>query len=293
MKLAIVVGHNQAAQGAVRSDTGETEWRFNSRIARHMERIAPDVTPELEVRTFKRRPGLGYSAEIREVYQEADAWGADATIELHFNGAASPAATGTEVLSSGTTKSLGLAQSVLDEILGELGLPDRGVKTRARGDRGGGSLWSGRAPAILVEPFFGSSPQGQATVDTIDEEVALARAYLTGARRAMQSWPRSDLSKSRTLQATKAQKRAGAGAAVLSGGSVAAGSLARLEGEISAARDGVEAAARVSAEGPLSDMLPLIGAGLSLAALALVVVMVIRANRVEEARVDDHEKGVR
>ena len=37
MKLAIVVGHNSASQGAVRQDTGESEFVWNGRLARRIE----------------------------------------------------------------------------------------------------------------------------------------------------------------------------------------------------------------------------------------------------------------
>ena len=45
MKLAIVVGHNSASQGAVRQDTGESEFVWNGRLAHRIERMAPRHTP--------------------------------------------------------------------------------------------------------------------------------------------------------------------------------------------------------------------------------------------------------
>lgn len=52
MKLAIVVGHNSASQGAVRQDTGESEFVWNGRLARRIERLAGYYG--LQVRTFFR-----------------------------------------------------------------------------------------------------------------------------------------------------------------------------------------------------------------------------------------------
>lgn len=65
MKLAIVVGHNSVSQGAVRQDTRESEFVWNGRLARHIERLAGDYG--IEVRTFFRTPGGGYSREIERV----------------------------------------------------------------------------------------------------------------------------------------------------------------------------------------------------------------------------------
>jgi N-acetylmuramoyl-L-alanine amidase len=42
----------------------------------------------------------------------------------------------------------------------------------------------GRAPAVLIEPFFGSSPQGQAKTDEEHEQRALARSILQATQDA-------------------------------------------------------------------------------------------------------------
>lgn len=159
-KIALVIGHNARSQGAVRVTDGRTEYDWMTDLASQI--CAQD--PAL-FRVFRRPPGLGYSTEIRQAYAAVDAWGADASIELHFNGSASSAATGTETLASGTTGSLRLAQLIQLAMVGALGLRDRGLVTRKRGDRGGESLWQGRAPAVLIEPYFGSNPSDCAAAD--------------------------------------------------------------------------------------------------------------------------------
>lgn len=179
MQLAIVVGHNARAQGAVRRDTGETEFSWNSRLAALIEDAAV-AYPGVYVKVFFRRDVGGYSREIADVYQRTDAWGADATAELHFNSAASELATGTETLTSGTKASLRFAEAVQDEMLDALGLRDRGEKYVPPTGRGGKSLHFGRAPAILVEPYFGSSPKGLAATDEAHEQKALAQVILRG-----------------------------------------------------------------------------------------------------------------
>jgi len=184
-KLAIVVGHNARSQGAVRPDTGESEYVYNSAMAEYMEEIAPEYG--LNLRVFKRQPGGGYSAEIRRVYGQVDDWVANASIELHFNAAGDPRASGTETLSSGSRGSLILAQEVQMEMVETLGLRDRGIKVRNRRTRGRGymSLVTGRCPAILTEPFFATSLKGQRASDDLHERRAIAEAILEGVVRAM------------------------------------------------------------------------------------------------------------
>lgn len=281
MKLAIVVGHNSASQGAVRQDTGDSEFVWNGRLARRIERLAGSYS--FQVRTFFRTPGGGYSNEIRRVYAEVDAWGADASVELHFNGASSAEATGTETLSSGTALSLRLAESVQREMVLALGIRDRGIKTRSSSDRGGMSLISGRAPAILVEPFFGSSPVGNRATDEETEQERLADAILRGTAEAFQSFPRSTLTGSRTIRAAETQRTA---QAVQGQAGIAAGVAAAA----TQAREQIEA---IPAVGGLAGWLPWVALGLIGVVLAATVVQRVMSDRIEEARVDDHERGIR
>lgn len=182
MRLGIVVGHNARAQGAVRQDTGETEFAWNSQLA---EMIQNRTRREgVAVRVFFRAYMGSNTREIQDVYRRTDEWGADATCELHFNSHHTESATGTETLTSGSKASVRFAEAVQDEILDVLGLRDRGEKVVSRTGRGGKSLHFGRAPAILVEPFFGSSPKGLAATDEVHEMEALANAILRGAKRA-------------------------------------------------------------------------------------------------------------
>lgn len=182
IKLAIVVGHNERQQGAVRADTGETEFSWNTRLAEFIADLAERM-PGVEVQVFHRQYMGSYSRELKEVYARVDAWGAHFSIELHFNSHSTESATGTEVLSSGSKGSLRLCHALQDEMLDALGLKDRGTKV-VRTGRGSLSLIVGRAPAALIEPFFGSSPKGLAATDSDDEMQELSRAILRGVTRA-------------------------------------------------------------------------------------------------------------
>lgn len=203
-KLALIVGHNEKKQGAVRSDSGETEWQFNSRVADLAVEYARKNYPNLDVRVFFRVPGLGYRKEIERVYDETDRWGANLTNELHFNSHADKSARGTEVLTSGTASSFKFAEITQRRLLAAFGTRDRGVKTRKVG-RGAESLISGKAPAILSEPFFGSNPHNQDLFDETNEERRLAKVYIEAAAETLSLIPRTNIEESRTLKKTKDQ----------------------------------------------------------------------------------------
>lgn len=168
-KIALIVGHNARAQGAVRVTDGRTEYDWCGLLAMMIFALEPP-----RYRVIHRPPGMTYTGEIRTAYAAADQWGADATIELHFNSVANELATGTETLSSGSKGSLRLAGAVQAAMVQTLGLRDRGVKILGRKDRGGESLWVGRAPAILIEPYFGSRRQDCAAADVRMPQLARA-----------------------------------------------------------------------------------------------------------------------
>lgn len=174
MKIAIVVGHNSRAQGAVRVLDGRTEFDWNNELA--------DLIQDHDkraVRVFRREWGGGYSREIDRVYAEVDHWGADCSLELHFNASANKKANGGETLSSGTKGSLWLAENIRSRVSSVMGNKDRGIRVVKRHERGGRSLWQGRAPAVLTEPYFGSNISECITaLHHMDE---LAEAYYRGA----------------------------------------------------------------------------------------------------------------
>jgi N-acetylmuramoyl-L-alanine amidase len=150
MKVALVVGHNPKRQGAdaVRP-LSISEYRFWDAL------LDKASVPGVQLRKFLRSANLPYYDQIEQCYAEVDAWGADESIEFHFNAGGG---TGTETLSSGTRGSLAMCRKLQEAMVGALCLPNRGVKIRRKyKGRGWPSLWCGRAPAALVEPFFGDS----------------------------------------------------------------------------------------------------------------------------------------
>lgn len=157
----------------------ESEYACNSDVAELMAEGAAEYGIDVDI--VYREAGLTYAEKIDRAHATADAAGADATIELHFN--ASGLAVGTETLNSGSPRSLAFAAAVQRELValcGRTGSGNRGVKVRGPGDRGGRSLHAGRAPAILPEPFFGLNPAESRLAVQIGK-AALAEAYLAGA----------------------------------------------------------------------------------------------------------------
>lgn len=164
-KVALIVGHNAKAQGAVRVTDGRTEYDWCGVLAEAIHRLDP-----ARYIIIRRTPGTG---EIARAYAMADQTGVLATVELHFNGGPA-AATGTETLTSGSRGSVRLCDLLQRHMVSALGLPDRGVKVRGRKDRGGSSLHSGKAPAALIEPYFGSNRGDCVTADAQMTNLALA-----------------------------------------------------------------------------------------------------------------------
>lgn len=172
-KIALCIGHNAHAQGAVRAlPPRDSEYRWNGRLAKMIRQLDPD-----QVGIFRRvyaGPG-GYGAEVRKVTAQADEWGCDVMAELHFNGAYDSSATGTETfyLSEAGRR---IAEKVQKAVVAALGLRDRGIKLRDSGD-GAGFLRAGRAPAVILEPFFGTNVSDCRRVD--ERLGALAMALFT------------------------------------------------------------------------------------------------------------------
>lgn len=190
MKLAIVVGHNPRQPGAVRCDTGEAEYQWNSRIAMMIEDMVADGEfSGIKVKTFFRRP---VSNEIRAVYAEVDDWNPDMAIELHFNSVKNPKANGCEMLSSGSKRSLELADALQKAVVRAFAVRSRGVKIPGAKGRGYASLHSGKAPAVILEPYFGSNAKDCEAFGP-DREHDYAREILEAVEAVGQEWGLLDI----------------------------------------------------------------------------------------------------
>lgn len=169
-QLGIIIGHNRMSQGAFSPTLDQSEYQFHKGRA-HMWVDRADGTP-VDVQVFERPANaVDFKSEIRKPYQEADEWGADLVLELHFNAHEDPTATGSETLHFTSTAGTAWAERVQAATVRELGLRDRGTDDRIRGERGWCSVIAGRAAAAVWEPAFGSNPTDAAR---LSERYALA-----------------------------------------------------------------------------------------------------------------------
>lgn len=174
-RIAIVIGHNSKAPGAIRVSDRKPEYEWNSALAARIRAIAAAEGRGGDVQIFLRQAGLSYSREIDECYARVNAWGPDFVLELHFNSAAAASATGTEMLyAEGSTAGKALAIRLQAAAVSALGLKDRGLKPLTRIARGGRSVWAVRAPAVMTEWYFGSDRADCAAADANFERLACA-----------------------------------------------------------------------------------------------------------------------
>jgi hypothetical protein len=159
-KLGVVVGHNSASQGAqLNHPTKLSEYAYNTDIAKLMKEMAP---VGMQVEIIYRKPGKGYTEEIREAYQEAKDKLCDCVIELHFNGF-DGSVRGTSTLCSPDVSDVNFAhvvQNAMVALFKREGKQNRGVKTISKSARGGGAVHSFQGGVnCLVEPFFGDNKE--------------------------------------------------------------------------------------------------------------------------------------
>lgn len=153
MRVALVVGHNSSAPGAWVTGGGlnESEFAFNNRV---VDEILHAGIPGVLLKRFNRYPNpSGYTKEIRTVYGAVNDWQPDLVVELHFNGGGGNYSFMLAAENSPVgQKAAAAMQRVFHE---KIGFVDKGVHARTRGERGGESLYSSKAPCVLTEPFFG------------------------------------------------------------------------------------------------------------------------------------------
>jgi hypothetical protein len=183
VRFAVVVGHNRVATGASSlPPISKSEYAFNSGIAQLMKANAWHYNVSAEV--FIREPSGSYAQEIKAAYAHVKDWGAQCSMELHFNSSdESATASRSQVLCRrGSVDARGLAQACLTPVVDLLKLKNGGVVLVDPGDRGGGALYAlDDVPAVLCEPFFGSTSSDCVRVAAVGDE-ALALAYLRGVR---------------------------------------------------------------------------------------------------------------
>jgi len=178
--IALCVGHSRRIDGrieggAVTHDGATNEWRYNKRLAGGIA----EVLAKSGVRSVIISEYEGGS------YGRAQAWlashlrGLNATIalELHFNSADSAEASGHEWLYwHGSSRGAKLAESLSAEMALTGLFRTRGAKALDGSDRGALFVRDTHCPAVICEPFFGSSFLDWPKADREIARVAMAMA---------------------------------------------------------------------------------------------------------------------
>lgn len=159
MKTAIIVGHTQSKQGAYSPYLKQTEWKFNTMVAD----LLKDVTTTFFYDTYD----LGYTAMVKKLAQQVNNQNFDLILELHFNASKSSQAQGCEALyyhKNTTAKKLGNYYCQLMEEA--FGLRNRGAKGLYKKEqRGFAALFYPKPTTLILEPFFGTSPEDCDKID--------------------------------------------------------------------------------------------------------------------------------
>ena len=150
-KVAVCVGHNSKAQGAM-GNMGVSEYILNSAIANIIKQRLKDS--DIQVKIFHRRPYKSYRRQMIRLANEVNAFDPCFAIEMHFN-AGNSKARGHEALYWHTSNKGRKIAFVFNQYFGKyLNTRDRGIKPLTKADRGARFTYSIKAPAIICEPFF-------------------------------------------------------------------------------------------------------------------------------------------
>lgn len=163
-KIALIVGHTVNKKGA-ESYNGKREWDWNKKVAEEVMIYMAKEFPGKTVKTFYR-PDMVYRAAVSRVGREVGEWGADLSLELHFNSIGHKInAYGCEVLMNVGAlygdQTLKIADQITDALARDFNLRERdgdGVVVLKKGQRGYYNikycLDYGVKVALLIEPMF-------------------------------------------------------------------------------------------------------------------------------------------
>lgn len=193
-KIAIIVGHTHRSQGAV-NYKDESEYVFNKRIAKYIKDYLDNYSSKTT--GIFMRDGIGRSG----VASKSAKWGADLTLELHFN-SFRKVAYGCEVLVYGECKNFNdvviMADEMTDDLAKQFNLGERfivtlddgerrdGVKVLNRKDRGGYNLRAmseqGIKYSMLIEPCFANfkTHESEAIFENERQYAETVAEYLVG-----------------------------------------------------------------------------------------------------------------
>lgn len=155
-KYALIIGHTKSKDKGAFSDVlGMSEFDYNLKVTEELKALCPEMfdiyTHEVQD-YYQRQKGMAYQLNQKQY---------DAVFEFHFN-SASPTANGTECCYYfNSKKGKHLAEIISKGISQEFETKLRGVNGGKalvnKNDRGYWFTYLPKAPAVIVEPFFGSN----------------------------------------------------------------------------------------------------------------------------------------
>jgi len=174
-KVAICVGHSRRGDKGADSISGVTEWEYNKKVADILQ--AQLRHQGITSVVFDEYPADSYGGAMNWLARAIRKEECDIAIELHFNSFANENAAGYEYLYyTGSKNGERLANCFLkahgDSFTAQT---SRGVKSTDTVQRGAAFLRRVPPPAVICEPFFGSSPKDWAAFEY--KGLLLAGAY--------------------------------------------------------------------------------------------------------------------
>jgi len=156
-RVAICVGHSRIGDKGATSVGGVSEWTYNKKVAGLLKSHLRHQGVQSVV--FDDYPSDSYSGAMDWLGESVAKEKCDIAIELHFNSYSSSEVEGYEYLHYHTSKNGRRLADCFREAHSETSKSqsDRGVKSINPDGRGSGFLKSVPPPAVICEPFFGSS----------------------------------------------------------------------------------------------------------------------------------------
>jgi len=159
--IAICVGHSRKING--RYDGGAYSAPLDINERDFNLKVASELAKKLAGRNIRSKiidhyNGNGYGSAMIDVSRQVKEAGASLAVELHFN-SATPDANGHEWLYWHSSE---IGKKIAQKFDVEFSktfptIKSRGPKAITKNDRGGKFLELTHCPAIILEPFFGSS----------------------------------------------------------------------------------------------------------------------------------------
>ena len=147
MKKAFIIGHNEKNQGAYSEILKVTEWGLYKSLTSELLQMGDVYTHDSLIESYTKR--------MKDTASKINTQDYDLVVALHFN-MFNGKASGCEVLFI-SEKGRVFGSNFCHYYTESTGTKNRGAKKVERGGRGFEEIFNPKAPAILVEPFFGDS----------------------------------------------------------------------------------------------------------------------------------------